>query len=265
MSLYVDIHESIQLYEAIQQLVPEAEFVSTSQNNWSDFYMVRPDGSTCQRENKQWSELMGNLDHIEEQLARCQPSADDCGIIIRGVLTPWSDGQCMVWDRVGNWMKPTGRGWDRETQTPKPYNQSYKGVQTFLARIQDWGFKVHVVDGWRDTANLVAALYYNQDSKTFQRLIKPKPVLTMGVEDERVRKLALQIMGIASGVGEELAIALAETYKTGGLYSLMSDLSSRDWDRAIASIPLRSGRRAVGPAAVANLKKAFGIKEPVSV
>lgn len=266
-ALYVDVHTAIRQYEYLSQMVPSAEMQSINVNGWADYWWQGVNG-TVQVEEKHWSEVLGSLDHIEDQLAKEFPHADQCHLVIRGTLTSWDDNCSMTWNRNGLWMRPLGKGIRGEARQAEPYRQNYRGLMMKLAKFQDFGIHVHQVDGWESVCQLVASLYedsqHPEESKTFQRLIKPKPVLTMGVEDERVRKLALQIMGITAGVGEEIALSLAETYKSRGLASLMLDLSGDGWDKAIATIPLRGGKRTIGPAAVKNLKSAFGIKEPVS-
>ena len=157
--LVIDIHESPQIIQSLKQQVPETEVLSTSQQNWPDFYMSGPQG-TFGLEHKAWSEILGNLAHIEEQLGRQHSTVDEHGIIIRGVVTPWDDGKSsMTWEQAGKlWLRPAGRGADHGN--PIPYQQNYRGLMQKLASFQDWGIKVYQVASWQDTANLVTGLYH---------------------------------------------------------------------------------------------------------
>ena len=265
--LIIDVHEAANLVAALKQLVPDSDTMSTSQFNWPDFYWTAPDG-THGHEHKAWGEVLGSLDHIEEQLGRQHPTVDHHGIIIRGVMTPWQDGKsCMTWDVTGKgWMKATGRGWDRATQKPIPYQQNYKGLMQKLAAFQEWGIEVHQVHGWQDTANLVAGLYYRsqnpEEHSTFRRMIKEKREVDWGIKDEGVRELTRQLM---TWTGEEVAVAiassslfprrkLAEVIKT-----LESTSDEANGEYMVSQLPLRSGKRKVGPAAVRKLMEGLGL------
>jgi hypothetical protein len=250
--LAVDIHEDPKLYQAIKQQVPDAEQMDCNGRGWGDFYFTGQTGSTS-LENKQWSEILGyGLSHVESQLMKQSQNADHLGLIVRGFASPGETGT-IGWRRAGEWMRQE-----------RLFAQNYRGLIKKLAMFQANGVHVYQVAGWEDVANLVVDLYNHaqnpEESKTFNRVIVERPVLTSQYPPEKER-LIRQLMGLEAGIGEEIAEAIAKECST--LSDVLDALGAgSDWGQHLnpdlAALPLRSGRRTVGPAAVKRLREAIG-------
>ena len=255
--LLVDIHEDPRMFAEILQEVPDAQHVSINTQDFPDFHWTGIDG-TYGLENKQWSEILGKLDHLEEQLGRQYGMVDHPGLVLRGTYTPLDETHCQTYDKTGEWMTGT-----------RSYFQNPRGLQKFLHRIQQWGIKFYRVADNHELANLVVDLYRDsqipfEDHKTFNQVIVEKKVV-MGDYKREPAKLRLikQLMGLEAGIGEEMAEAIArwtgEEKIPPTLHSIASNVSGIDMRLSLESVALRSGKRTVGPAAVARLKEALGV------
>lgn len=247
--IYLDSHEPIDLELLLSQVLPvEREHLNPEK---ADLWWLGYDGKRLQLENKQAGEILGSLDSTEEQLGRELQAADYTGLTIRGVITPSDDGQCQVWGQ-GNNPNVMFRG--------RVFNTSYKGYRAWLSRLQELGIVVVEVPNVEALAITVIAMYEGSQKpdsqhKTFARLIPEHYWLTE--EDLRKKDFALSLMGIRNaGWGEELALAAADRFDS--LATFLNTLEAGA-DKEVASLPLRSGKRHIGPAAVERLKRAVGI------
>jgi hypothetical protein len=91
--------------------------------------------------------------------------------------------------------------------------------------------------------------------KTFNRLI----VLKQQVNEWDVakRRMALQIMSCVPGVGEEIALTLADHFPS--MATLVNTLQSGASEK-VATLRLRNDKRTVGPSAVRAIVKALGVE-----
>ena len=252
MTVYIDSHESIEL-ELILSQVLDIEREHLNQMGKADLYWLDRNGKAIQCELKQAGEALGSLDSVEEQLGREMPGGDYLVLAIRGVVTPLPNGFCQVWERSK--QNPNIMFGGRE------FKQQYTGYRAWLTRLQELGVLVIEVPDIQSLALSIAALYNlsmksELEHKTFTRLIPESYWLTE--EDEAKRDLALTLMGIRPkwGGGEELCLALADQFPS--LTSLLNTLEGGA-DKEIAAIKLRNGKRSIGPAAVASLRKAIGL------
>lgn len=91
MTLYMDIFEPSNIEELLKPAVPLVR-ANLNMLNYADYYWTCIDGHTTQLERKQWQELLGEFDIIEEQLRKYMDSADEMGLIVEGILLPHSLG-----------------------------------------------------------------------------------------------------------------------------------------------------------------------------
>lgn len=201
---------------------------------------------------KQGGEFAGGIDATEAQLLDEMGGVDHMALLIEGWVTPAADGGCQTWIQ-------------RESKTGTAYykgkalGSSYKAMQGKLASFRAAGIDVIWTAGEYETAVCLVELYQwsqktGEEHATFRRLIKEKYVLS--VEDEQKRGMALLLMSI-KGVGEEAALAIAEDFDS--LAKLWPWLQDAEHMKYVAALPLRSGKRSVGPAVVSRLRKGFGI------
>lgn len=249
--IYVDQHESIELELLLAQVLP------TERTNLNpekpDLWWVGYGGKSIGIELKQSGEILGSLDSVEEQLGREMQGCDYLGLAVRGIITPTATGMCQTWEKSK--QNPSILWAARE------FNQSYKGYRAWLWRMQEIGVAVVEVPTIEALATTVQAAYENSqkaegEHKTFERLIPEHYWITEA--DQQKRNVALSLMGLRPswGGGEELALALAERFPD--LASLVNCLEAGA-EGEVAKIPLRNGKRTVGPASTAKLKRSLGI------
>lgn len=229
-----------------------------------DYGFYCADGGYLGISRKQAGEFIGGIDACETQLL-AEMNCDYMALVIEGCWTASPSGQCYTWD----WDSKAYMGSIRQGMTygntrmvRREYSQSYKGVRQKLARFQDLGIYVMETHDLADTALAIVALH-NELTKptasltTFKRLIPERYTLTE--EDMAKRTLALQLMGCVPGIGEEIALAIADAGWVESISRLcyLFENAPEGWD-AIAKLPLRSGKRTIGPAAVARMRKALG-------
>lgn len=252
MTIAIDSHESIELELLLSQVL-DVERTDLNQDGRPDIWFLNRSGKQVGIELKQAGEALGSLDSVEEQLGREMRGCEHLALGIRGVVTPSAAGFCQVWEKSKN--NPSIMFAGRE------FKQPYTGYRAWLARLQELGVLVIEVPDVESMALSIAALYNlsmksEAEHKTFSRLIVED--YWIKEEDEQKRNLALTLMGLRPkwGGGEEVCLALAEHFPS--LKTLLDTLESGA-DVEIAAVKLRTGKRTIGPAAVAALKKAVGI------
>ena len=247
--LYLDSHESIEMELLLSQLVPTTRTNLNPQ--YPDIYYLDSQGRQVGWECKQAGEALGSLSDVEEQLMREMPSVDYLGLTIRGLITPTSDGYCQTWQPA--------KGNERILVKDHVYRTGYKAYMVWTTRLEMCGVVVKEVG---DLQGLVIALAGEYESAqkpeyehaTFKRLINTKAWIA---EIDPVKaRLAKQLMAVIPGVGEDIALSLADVFPD--LKTLLDAVESGA-EKQVAGIALRSGKRTVGPSVVKALKEAVGI------
>ena len=249
MTIYLDSHESVEFELALSQCVDVERRLLNPER--PDLYWVDSAGRQRGWENKQAGELLGSLDSVEEQLTRELEGVDYLGLTVRGVITPTHDGYCRTW-------KPALKN-PNIYVADQMYRTYYKSYAAWVSRLEANGIVVKEAADLNGLVLQVVAEYENSlkdDSahRTFNRLV----VLKQQVNEWDVAKrhVALQLMACCPGVGEEIALCLADHFPS--MATLVNTLQAGATDK-IAALQLRSGKRTVGPAAVKNIVGSLGI------
>lgn len=232
-------------------------------------YLIYPDftvingGKVIGVNRKQAGELLGNLDAWEEQLHReLQGSVDGLVAMVEGFISPDSDG---VW------------AWKLESDSPVVYSRrdqgngklsmwgrhfhyTYNAIQAKFNRMWELGIPVHFTSDIRGSSAFLIALHdligkSEEEHKTFNRLIKERFIISES--DRAKRQFALFLMGIP-GVGEEVALTLADNFKN------LEELHSYMTRSMISELKLPSGRR-LGLALELKIREFMGTKVEVRV
>ena len=141
------------------------------------------------------------------------------------------------------------------------YRQSWKGYKSWLSRIQEMGIGYIDTLTMDETAEALVTLHDNAqkadtDHDTFRRLIKEK--FSINAMDPEERLFKERVMGLKANIGEEIADALwAGGYRS--LFDLIASTEDEGMMANLAALPLRSGKRSIGPAAVKRLREALGL------
>lgn len=231
-----------------------------------DYGFYLPDGSYMGVSRKQCGEFVAGIDACEAQLMDEMDGCHYMALLIEGRMGPAPDGGTYAYSYGKEVIREReGVGYGTTETVRRHYRQPYKGVRQKLARFWDLG--IHVIESHdiEDTAACLVALH-NELQKpeaaltTFKRLIPEKYRLDEADADRK--RFCLQLMQSVPGGGEELGHALYDAgFRT--LHQLVrcfdpwETVPLMDW-QAISALPLRSGKRSVGKAAVERIRKALG-------
>ena len=264
MTLLVDDHEpeAISLY--LGQMVPTTRMLLNlpAQPPRPDYGFFNCEGKYVGVSRKQAGEFIGGIDATEAQLLVEMQACDYMVLLIEGYFSCATDGTCIVWEFKGDKVYRSAPPWTygHLDYTRHNLRQSYKGVWQKLARLQDLGIMVlHTMD-MHSTAVALVALYNEQqrpeaESTTLRRLLPEK--YRVDEADQGKHDLALSLMGLTGAkLGPELALGLADRF--GSLYEIVT-MYEGGADKEIAGTVLRGGKRTVGPAATAKLRRALGL------
>jgi hypothetical protein len=225
--------------------------LNNSRPTLPDLWWIDVAGRQRGWECKQAGELLGSLDSVEEQLTRELEGVDYLGLTVRGVITPDAAGFCQTWRVTSN---------PRIMAKDMVYRTAYKSYAAWVSRLEANGIVVKEAADLNGLVLQVVAEYENSlkddtAHKTFNRLI----VLKQQVNEWDVakRRMALQIMSCVPGVGEEIALALADHFPS--MATLVNTLQSGASDK-VATLRLRNDKRTVGPSAVRAIVKALGVE-----
>ena len=255
MAILIDSFEPIEIDILLQQSV---EVTRANINQSPNTTLIYPDylcvgGSYVHGiSRKQVGEILGSIDKCEDQLRReLAGPIERLTLLIEGVWKPVERG---VWA-----YKETEVGFQRQHL----YHQNWKGVCAWLNQLWQLGISVIQTPNLQGTAVAIVAIHdanlkADADHQTFKRLIKEQ--FWISEEDEKKRKLMLQLMGLQANIGEEIAEAIATEYENLSLIVLKLCFEKQyDFLQDIATLPLRNGKRAVGPAATKRLREALGV------
>lgn len=204
MTLLMDVFEPRQIKELLSQSL-EVEQIALNQLGYADYHWTACDGHTIQVERKQIDEILGGLDHVEEQLRREIVNADETILVYEGTFEPVHDSK----PAVRSWrMAKTGR-----VMVPHhTYHLSYAGLQAWLYQLDKAGITSFHTFDYLCTARALVAWHnssQNQEHTTLKRYIKNK------VHIDPYNPHILNLMSIKGAeIGEEKAKALIERFGT---------------------------------------------------
>ena len=214
-SIYVDIHEPADASPFIAPTVP-CEVDILNERGYADYCWRAIDGQLVQVERKQWPELMGKVDAVEDQLRRHMKSQPEARLmlVVEGLPVPVMGGVSVL------------RSTNKDRVFVLGYNSSisYSQIMAWLYQINKY-IEVYLTSTYKATCIALTA-FYKADQKpehsTFQRHFKevtfhPNPQV-------------IQVMGLFPGIGEKKAEALVERFTT--VYNIISASPSQ-----LATVP----------------------------
>lgn len=245
----------------------EFRFEELNPQGWGDALFLGLDGIHCV-EIKQSGEAIGDMDHLITQIKNQADNCQHLWLFIYGEMRRAEDGNSysLRYDKGReSWASKAGldTGWVEE-YTRRYHRVNWDGQRKILWRLREVGVQVVECRNLEELASELCLLYEvaQTEGSTFTRLIKEKIRVSEG--DPAKALFMRQLMGLEAGIGEEVANAIADWL---GKSPKIMDLIYRNGDdsaqeflwEGLAKTPLRSGKRTVGPAAVARLKAALGI------
>lgn len=213
MTLFIDAHEP----ENIRLLIAQAVEMEVSQLNiagMADYVWMCVDGHTAQVERKQWGEVLGGMNDVEDQLRRELARADDLTLLIEGVAVPSAVGM-EVWKSVGKSGWKLARSWGSRE---KPQPQLYARVCGWLWALDKAGITIVHTHSYVCTAMWVVEAYkqsQREEHRVLERYVRVK--LNTTERDPMVQTL-MGIKGVS--LGEVRARALRERF--GSVYRLVN-------------------------------------------
>ena len=201
MTIHIDIHEPHQLASTlIESTGIPVKIAAYNELLMADYHWVTCNGETVHCERKQWSEILGNMSGVEDQLRRHLTNQPHSRLIflIEGLLTP---------NHIGTQIL-------KATSKPNVYVTGhsstirYSQVAAWLYQIQEY-VEVIQTPNYEGTAMAIVAMYkgdQKEEHDTFQRYYKKLD----WVPNPRVQ----QLMGLIPNLGPERAKALIERYVT---------------------------------------------------
>ncbi|KKL00872.1 hypothetical protein LCGC14_2628200 [marine sediment metagenome] len=205
MTILLDVFEPEQIQDLVSQSVPVSR-MSLNSKGYADYLFHAFDNHRIQIERKQIDEILGGMDHVEEQLRReLSNGVEETILLIEGVCEPIAG------------LKIATQSWrrakDKRILVPgHQYNVSYTGLQAWKSQLDKAGITIVETFDYTATAMTLVALYQNaqkEEHKTLRRYIKDR------IYVENYNPHVLSLMSIkGGGIGEEKAKALVERYGT---------------------------------------------------
>lgn len=200
--LEVDNHEPSMLIEMLEQVTP-IEVCPLNSQGYADFRWQDGD-HVKQVERKTWSDLLGDLGSVENQLMRQLNAHEDhtLALLVEGIAIPGKDllGGTAILTRAKG-----GKGlWIQSRQT----KVSMQAIYAWMYQIGKY-IEVYQTPDLFSTAKAIVAFYkgdQKKDHNTFQRHLKemtfhPNPQVT-------------SLMGMVPGIGPVKAEALVGRFGT---------------------------------------------------
>jgi ERCC4-type nuclease len=205
MSIIVDVFEPKEIEALIASSIDTVR-MSLEPQGKADYFFFACDGHSIQIERKQAGELVSNIEHVEEQLRREIPNADETILLWEGVLDPvfaQHGANCMAYHKAKS----------SEIMVPgRPFNQSYSALQAWFYQLDKCGVTIINTTSYIATALTIVAIYNSsqkQEHTTLKRYIKEK------VHIEKFNPQVVTLMGIeGANLGEVRARALIDRYST---------------------------------------------------
>lgn len=207
-------------------------------------------------------EYVGDTDHLIAQTKAQMQNADFMYLFKYGERSMAPDGNSYSLK-----LEREDETWNRhpDSGVVRRYRRRHHRVNYHAQRKILWRFRnggIHVVE-CRDLAELAYELCLWHETATtvgttFTRLnVEKFRVKAESAEKEAFMKTLMGIQG--AGIGEEVADAIASHMEAFAPALTLQSLICGFDERMLASQPLRSGKRTIGPAAVQKLKTALGV------
>ncbi len=238
------------------------EITTGSYNETAGSLLVFPDFTVWGGEHltgwnrKTWTEVLGGLDKVTEQLQRelAGPVEYLC-LGIEGAIRADSTGVWAYdfdWDRLQTWKSPMAGTLPFKRQR---FGINSKAVVAWEQSLSQQGVAVYHCADPLDTAAHLVALHdltlRGGEHRTLSRLIKVKHQVNCLPEE---RAMALTLMGIeGAGVGEATALAISQSFS-----NLVELLDYWRDGGTISDTMLPNGTRRIGTVAEQKLQKALG-------
>jgi len=199
----VDSHEPSEAFELLSSTIPGTEMAPLNDQGYADYFWDGVDGQH-QAERKQWSELLSDLDSIENQVRReiqAHPEVRTM-LIVEGIALTGKTGT-LVYKRA--------RSKEAILVTKGTYSKGLNLVYAWLYQVSKY-IEVYFTADLVATCTALTAFYngdQKEEHKTFHRYLKevtfhPNP---------QVRKL-LGLTADTRGVGPVVCQALIKKYGT---------------------------------------------------
>jgi len=206
MTILVDIFEPQEIEYLIAQSV-EVSRLSLNPKGFADYLFYGFDGHRIQVERKQITEVLGGMDHVEEQLRReLDNGVEETMLLIEGVCEPVFGLKIatQIWHKV--------KGKKNIMVPGKVYSCSYTGYQAWKNQLDKAGVTIVETFDYTATAMTLVALYQNaqkEEHKTLKRYIKDR------IHIENYNPHIYNLMAIKGArIGEEMAKGLIARFGT---------------------------------------------------
>lgn len=207
--ILVDIHEPENLYNLLGQST-DVKRMNLNDQGWADYMWANVEGRWVSVERKQWGEVVGRVDKVEEQLRREMRQAEELLLVIEGAVEPTPTG-VHIYTRMGG-----GRfGFRRQRQygspkKPQPY--TYSMIMSWLWQLEKEGLQIWMTPNYTATAMALVSFYkqgLKKEHTTLKRYIRE---LT---RPPKQNPHVTSLMGIRGArLGEVRARALVKRFNT---------------------------------------------------
>ena len=170
--ILVDTFEPSDILRLIQQVLPDSYRHSLNHLGLADYVFTDIMGRRVQFERKQWSEILGGMNKVEEQLRRQYDKAEELNLIIEGLIDITPYGIDFFKKSKGIYRPSHSYG---TVKSPRVFLHSQ--VMAWIGQLDKSGITVYQTTSSAATASMLVALYKNsqkEEHTTLQRYIKPR-------------------------------------------------------------------------------------------
>lgn len=241
-------------------------FEELNPGGWGDAMWVGANG-IHNVEIKQAGEILSDIDHLINQIRNQSASSDYLWLFVYGEMEPAEDGNSYslkTTNELRTWTRGQDSGLTRMFSR-RHHRVNYAGHRKILWRMREVGVQVIEVRDLPELAFELCTLYEcsQNEGSTFSRLIVEK-IRTSAYPPEK-EAFIKTLMGLQPKWGgdeimaEAVANWLDDHYAPLSLKGLFWALEVEAPVQPLSGQPLRSGKRTIGPAAVAKLRTALGL------
>ena len=237
--MLADTSEPDSIVKLLQQAIPVARHPLNQQQR-ADYYFADFNGKMKQFGRVQASELVGDIDSMEDELKRYYDNADETNQIIEGLLSPvrlyMKPGSAKISNHSAARaissrdlgakifaypVKPSGFIEHGHSFTTARMSELY----AWIYRLSQYGVNTYYTNNWEETARFLITVYRNEqkspeEHSTFRRIYRPKVYIkheaNMSEEELTQYQLTKSLLFLSSayklGIGEVRAKALAEKF-----------------------------------------------------
>ena len=205
VTVMLDRMEPVEIERLVAQSI-DVNRMGLNAKGIADYFWFACDGHRIQIERKQTSEVLGDMNHVEEQLQReLSNGVEETILLVEGVCEPVFGLKLATqsWHKAKN----------KNVMIPdRVWNCSYTGYKAWQNQLDKAGVTIVETFDYTATAMTIVALYQNsqkEEHQTLRRYIKDR------IHVETRNPHILSLMGLkGAGIGEEKAKALIERYGT---------------------------------------------------